>query len=162
MLYMIQIILKKKNINWIVLYPLFYLYFQLFYLLFVDCDLCLIVLLLSFICSCLGTHTKLYVTNSQGYTHDKDQLCVWLQKSRGAELLVDWCREMRWCQHPGYCPRKNFCIAALLLLVCPGRSSVYVVCIVIAAVIIFLCYLLGKFSFEKDINTFTCLNKGKE
>ncbi len=46
--------------------------------------------------------------------HDKEQLYVRLQKSSGAELLVDQRGEMRfWCEQPGCCPPENCHIVAL-------------------------------------------------
>lgn len=47
-------------------------------------------------------------------THDKDQLYMCLEKSRGAELLVAQHREMQlWCEQPGSCLYENERFAAL-------------------------------------------------
>ncbi len=58
----------------------------------------------------------------------KDQLYVWLQKSRGAESLVDRRGEMCfWCEQPGYCSYENCHITPIPLSVCPRRHSKNVV-----------------------------------
>ncbi len=52
----------------------------------------------------------------------KDQLCMWLQKSGGAESLVAWPGEMCfWCEQPGCCSRVNCHVALLELPVCTRR-----------------------------------------
>lgn len=63
-----------------------------------------------------GTHIRLYVIDSWGYY--EDQLYVWLQKSKAAELTdAEKCRF--WCEQPGYSSLQNWPTPAM----CPRRLS---------------------------------------